>query len=158
MKKTTVIIPKIQMKMPRKLTIETLELPRLVAMVKKLLSDDIERCIDSYLLGVRARTAMDLVKVASYLDNAKIAPYVEYGQLFITDKWRMRHSCLTEEEQRVLQQALYMKRVAIPIDTQITIIHNLESRMGLAMATAFRCMYYRTNQSLSYQAQNAGLS
>lgn len=121
----------------------------LTKMVRKLLFEHPDRCINSYLIGVRARTANDLVCVAMYMDSVCIKPFVEYGQLFLTKTWRMRPSCLTAKEQSILDNAIYISHLNVLHIPEIRINHNLTDRMGPAIRLAFQCLYDRERRNLA---------
>lgn len=116
-------------------------------MVKKLICDDFERCIDSYLVGRRVRTAVDLVQAAMYIDRATVKPYIEHGQLFITPEWRIRHECMTEKEKKILSQVRYVTKTHILCSVRKPIHHNFHLRMGPSMRLAFQCLYHRAKKT-----------
>ena len=125
----------------------------LTNMVKKLLFEYPDRCINSYLVGVRARTASDLVSVAMYMDSVHVQPFVEHGQLFLTKTWRMRPSCLTKKEQSILDNAMYISHLQVSGIPSVKINHNLTARMGPAIRLAFQCLYNRERRNLACQAR-----
>ena len=122
-------------------------------MVKKLLFECPDRCINSYLVGVRAKTASDLVEVALFMDSVRIQPFIEHGQLFLTKSWRMRPSCLTQKEQQILDNAMYISHLQVVGIPSVKISHNLTDRMGPAIRLAFRCLYDRERRNLACKAQ-----
>ena len=122
-------------------------------MVKKLLFEHTERCVNSYLIGMRAKTAADLVNVALYMDSVKINPYIEFGQLFFTKSWRIRQDCLTAQEQGFLAEAMYVQRINLSDIPETRVTHNLGRRMGLAMRLAFQCLYDREKKNLASAEQ-----
>ena len=139
MKRTTVTILKIQMQPRSKKIGRVVNQKSPTNMVKKLLFECPDRCINSYLVGVRAKTASDLVEVALFMDSVRIQSFIEHGQLFLT-KSCMRPSCLTQKEQQILDNAIYISHLQIVGIPSVKISHNPTDRMGPAIRLAFRCV------------------
>lgn len=115
-----------------------------------------DRCIDSYLKSVRARTVMDVVNAAIYLESAVLDPYVEYGQLFITKKWRMRCEYMTPKEISILNAVTYMPHIDVTYTPDFPNPHNLQRRMGPSFRSAFDVLYTREakNPASAIQTSN----
>ena len=122
---------------------EVMNKSELTKAVSKMLLYDMHRCVDSYLTGICAKTANDLVAAAIFFERALIKPFVETGQLYLTPEWRMRQTHLSKHEKELLIQTKYSKKIYIKVPTLKSVNHDLEQRMGLSMRLAFRCLYNR---------------